>query len=57
MKSVSYEKQSLLLQKINTDTACIGMKACFVMAASGTDKTVWPSHFDQILPTGLFRFL
>jgi hypothetical protein len=30
-----------------------GMKACFVMAASRTGKTVGPSGLEQILPTGL----
>jgi hypothetical protein len=40
----------LALKKLSPD-----MKACFVMAASGTDKIVGPSHFDQILPAGLLR--
>jgi hypothetical protein len=41
---------SLALQKPSS-----GVKASFVMAASGTSKTVGPSGLEQILPTGLLR--
>jgi hypothetical protein len=55
MKNRSCCDRGLIATSLALKKPSSGMKACFVMAASGTDKTVGPSGFEQILPTGLLR--
>jgi hypothetical protein len=55
MKNRSCCDRGLIPTSLTLKKPSSGMKACFVMAASGTGKTVGPSGLEQILPTGLLR--